>query len=538
MTKVAHFECGCKFDLDNRGQVIFDTDKIQLDCRATWALIGSGNTKGCFQLESRLGQSMAKKLKPSNMEELSALISILRPGCLEAIRDGKSVSYHYIDKKNGNESVDYFHPSLEEILRSTYGEMVYQEQAMQIAQKIAGFNLQEADELRKSIGKKNTELMAKVKLKFIEGAKKLKIVTDEQAEQVFGWIEKSQRYSFNKSHAVSYAFNAYLSAFAKSHFPLEFFCSYLKYAKDKIDPKQEIKELIQNAKSMSITVSPPDIRLLNSDFVIYNESIYFGLTSIKGIGLSVFQKLLEVTNNIKKPLKDLSFSELMFLVLRNINKTAASALIWSGATDAYKIPRTEQNFYLDIINNLTNKECEIIISKYLTNNNIKFKDLIRALFNDPKVNKKRKIAIQELISSIENPPYKLTDNTHRLSDIEMGLLGIPISFFKTDSVDTYYNTITCNQTKSLTAGQKYNLIGEISQVNITKTKTGKNPGAEMSFVEMFDSTGSCDSIIFFPEQYQKFKNLLNINNILMVKGKVSGYNSDGFIVEDCVQLET
>ena len=102
-----------------------DFENIDLECQKTWGLISDGNTKGVFQLESRLGQSMAKKLKPSNIEELSALISIMRPGCLEAVRDGKTVSNHYIDKKNGQESIDYFHQSLEPILKTTYGEMVY-----------------------------------------------------------------------------------------------------------------------------------------------------------------------------------------------------------------------------------------------------------------------------------------------------------------------------------------------------------------------------------------------------------------------------
>ena len=126
-------------------------------------MISEGNTKGCFQLESRLGQMMAKKLKPENIEQLAALISILRPGCLEAVRDNKTVSNHYIDKKNGLESVDYFHPSLEDILSTTYGEMIYQEQSMQIAQKLADFDLKEADMLRKAIGKKKPEEMAKIK---------------------------------------------------------------------------------------------------------------------------------------------------------------------------------------------------------------------------------------------------------------------------------------------------------------------------------------------------------------------------------------
>jgi len=197
------YPCGCKFPVINEESLSIDfnasIDNINLECSRTWDLISSGNTKGCFQLESRLGRTMAKKLKPENIEQLSALISIMRPGSLEAFRDGKSVSNHYIDKKNGQESLDYFHPSLEKALKTTYGEMIYQEQAMEIAQTVAGFNLQEADMLRKAIGKKKPEEMAKVKLKFLEGSTNQKIVNQDQAEEIFGWIEKSQRYSFNKS---------------------------------------------------------------------------------------------------------------------------------------------------------------------------------------------------------------------------------------------------------------------------------------------------------------------------------------------------
>ena len=128
--KKFEYSCGCSFDVLDSDMLTLDFDpinhKINMDCQKTWDLISEGNTKGCFQLESRLGKSMAKKLKPENIEQLSALISILRPGCLEAIRDGKSVSNHYIDKKNGEESVDYYHPSLKDSLQTTFGEMIYQ----------------------------------------------------------------------------------------------------------------------------------------------------------------------------------------------------------------------------------------------------------------------------------------------------------------------------------------------------------------------------------------------------------------------------
>jgi DNA polymerase-3 subunit alpha len=166
--------------------------------KKTWDLFAEGKTKGVFQLESNLGKSWSKKLAPTSIEELSALIAIIRPGTLKAFVDGKSMTQHFVDRKHGREDVTYLHPSLEEILKTTYGVLVYQEQAMRIAQKIAGFNLQEADELRKAIGKKKADLMAKVKKKFISGAKKVGTVSKEEAEEIFGWIEKSARYSFNK----------------------------------------------------------------------------------------------------------------------------------------------------------------------------------------------------------------------------------------------------------------------------------------------------------------------------------------------------
>ena len=210
------------------------------DDKKTWQLFADGKTKGVFQLESNLGKSWSKKLSPNNIEELSALIAIIRPGCLKAFVDGKSMTQHFIDRKHGREEVTYLHDSLEEILAPTYGVLVYQEQSMRIAQKIAGFNLEEADELRKAIGKKKADLMAKVKKKFIAGAKKVGTVNKEEAEEIFGWIQASARYAFNKSHSISYAVCSYWSAFQKSHNTEQFFLSYLYYANEKQDPHREV----------------------------------------------------------------------------------------------------------------------------------------------------------------------------------------------------------------------------------------------------------------------------------------------------------
>ncbi|HAI40387.1 MAG TPA: DNA polymerase III subunit alpha, partial [Maribacter sp.] len=173
----------------------FNPLEVNFDDTQTWDLICSGRTKGVFQLESNLGKSWAKRVQPKNIEELSALISIIRPGTLKAIVDGKTMTQHFVDRKNGVEEITYLHSSLEPILKGTQGVLVYQEQSMQIAQQLAGFDLQEADNLRKAIGKKKADLMAKVKGSFLKGASKKGVVSDEVAEEIFSWIEKSSRYA-------------------------------------------------------------------------------------------------------------------------------------------------------------------------------------------------------------------------------------------------------------------------------------------------------------------------------------------------------
>jgi len=529
------YSCGCRFPIEENGLIKIDfqpqIESLNLECQRTWELISEGNTKGVFQLESRLGKQTAKKLKPENIEQLSALIAILRPGCLEALRDGKSVTNHYIDKKNKEESVDYFHPALEPILNSTYGEMIYQEQAMEIAKVIAGFDLQEADSLRKAIGKKKPEEMAKVKKKFIKGSKKLSIVTPDEAEQIFGWIEKSQRYSFNKSHSVSYAINAYLSAFAKAHFPKVFFASYLRFAKDKIDPHAEIKELVQNATEMDIDIRTPDIRNINRNFILKNNKVYFGLTDIKGVGNSVFDKMIKVINETK--LNEIDWTTTLLTILLNINSTAAKALIQSGALYYLKKTRNSMLFEYSIMQNLTKKELQFVIDN-------KKKDIITCLnylYENAKINKNRKQIIENLIASAQNPPYSLEDTPEWISDNEDALLGCAITCGKVDMYDISMCNTTCKDFKS--GERKNNIVlgGEIDYISVIKTKKGKNPGSEMAFVTLKDSTATSDNIIFFPDQYQQFKSVLFEGNVIIIKGNRTK-NKDGLIVEKAFIAKT
>ena len=536
MSEYFAFDCGCKFDIiDNSGDIPlikFDPEltNINLECSRTWELISSGNTKGCFQLESRLGQMMAKKLKPSNIQELSGLISILRPGCLEAYRDGKSVSNHYIDKKNGLESIDYFHPALEPILKDTYSEMIYQEQAMSISKELAGFDLQEADELRKAIGKKQADKMSKLKSKFIDGCAVKGSISKMEAEQIFGWIEKSQRYLFNASHSISYAMNAYLSAYAKSHFPKIFFASYLRFAKDKVDPQQEIKELVRNATEMDIRISIPDLRNLNQFFILKNKIIYFGLTDIKGLGVSVFQKIVKLTESID--VNNMEWMDILIDILLNINSTASKALISSGALDYLKKNRTEMLFEYDLISELTKKEiekCQIIKSE---TKNLSLLKLLQLLADVPKTQTKRKTIMQNMINSLIKPPYSLIDKIEWLSDSENNLLGASITCFKIDTYDTGMANCNCKTFKTSSITNNIILAGEISNINITKTKNGKNPGQEMAFISIEDQYGMLDSVILFPEQLSKYRTHLFNGNILIFSGNRSK-TKDGLVVEKC-----
>jgi DNA polymerase-3 subunit alpha len=394
---------------------------------------------------------------------------------------------------------------------------------MQIAKELAGFDLQEADMLRKAIGKKKADEMAKLKKKFVKGCLRLKIISKDQADQIFSWIEKSQRYSFNKSHAVSYAMNAYLSAYSKSHFTRTFFASYLKFAKDKIDTQQEIKELIQNASQMGILVSTPDIRKLNEYFILKDKVIYFGLTDIKGVGKSVFNKLKDLVGD--QNIEDMPWLEILLNILLNINSTAVKGLISSGALDHYKKTRNQMLFEYSAVSELTKKEIELC-KKYLSEK--KLKSILEKLGQD-KINIRRKNVVANTIKSLDNPPYSLEDSIEWISDKEYELLGYSISCSRIDMYDITNTNCTCGDFLK-NAQQDVIIAGEVEQVNVVKTKSGKNKGAEMAFLSISDNTGVLDSVIVFPEAYMVYQNVLFDSNIIIVKGSRSK-EKDSLIVE-------
>lgn len=514
--------------------------------KATWQLFAEGKTKGIFQLESNLGKAWAKKLAPSNIEELSALIAIIRPGCLKAYVDGKSMTQHFIDRKHGREDVTYLHESLEEILAPTYGVLVYQEQSMRIAQKIAGFDLQEADELRKAIGKKKADLMAKVKKKFLTGAKKIKIVNEQEAEEIFGWIEKSSRYAFNKSHSISYAVCSYWSAYQKAHSPQEFFLSYLYYANEKQDPHQEIYELISEAKLFDIEARTPSIKNYTTKFNTKNNKIYFGLKDIKSltgkVGDQVIDQIKLAEDKAQKPIYEFKWIEILLFFGLNISSTAFKALASIGFFRDFDgaISRNHALYDYEILRTLTKAEANWLLEHYPTK---KWNSFIDAMINLAPLKKEgggtskidRKQAIENEIQLLKHPPYDLNDDPSWIIDQEIKFLGCPITMSKIDISDTSAANTTCKEIINGKRGQGLCIVANIQKLSDYKISKGESKGKTMSFLTIEDDTCILDNVIVFPKVKEKYKYILYEGNNLIFCGSVSKKDSS-FIVEKIHEL--
>ena len=515
----------------------FNPINLQFDNDDAWDLICNGRTKGVFQLESSLGRSWAKRIKPRNIEDLAALVSIIRPGCLKAIVDGKSMTQHFLDRRNGLEEVEYLHPSLKPILESTQGVLVYQEQSMKIAQQLAGFDLQEADSLRKAIGKKKADLMAKVKKSFLQGSIEQGIVNKETAEEIFSWIEKSSRYAFNKSHAVSYAICGYWSAYAKAYYPLEFYNQYLRFAHGKPNPQQEIKELVRDARALNINIHPPSIKYLNAKNEILEDKVHFGLKDVKSIGDRHMKKLKEELPNIQeqsgKHISEMSWYEFLVYCGDALYGPLVIAMISVGMLSHTKKSRTEMLDNFDTWQKLTSKETEW--AKKHCNEHDNLIDLLKALSPTKKMgggchNEARSEVVKSMIMMLENPPSSMDDDPSWIINTEENLLGVAISYSRIESSETSMADTKCRDVINGKKG-KMRLAITLNVVRKWRTKANK----EMAFISAADDTGEIDNIAIFNEDWENYKNILYEGNNVLVFCE-SSQNRDGIIVSKAVEI--
>ncbi len=299
-----------------------DTATLPYDDAEAYQLLQAGNTTGVFQLESSGMKELLVKLKPSCFEDIIAVCALYRPGPL-----GSGMVDDFIQRKHGKKKITYDFPQLEPILKDTYGVIVYQEQVMQIAQVLGGYSLGGADLLRRAMGKKKPEEMAKQKEIFLDGAKKNKL-EPKKAEAVFDLMAKFAEYGFNKSHSAAYALIAYQTAYLKAHYPVEFMAALLTEDMENTD---KVIKNISEVRAMGIEVLPPDINASNSSFAVHDRSIRFGLGAVKGVGAAALESIIDVRQEKKfHSLHD--FCERVDL--RKVNKKVVEALVKCGAFDS------------------------------------------------------------------------------------------------------------------------------------------------------------------------------------------------------------
>ena len=388
--------------------------------------------------------------------------------------------------------------------------------------------------------------MAEIKKSFIEKSVKREIVNKEQAEEIFSWIEKSQRYSFNKSHSVSYAYNSYLTAYTKAHFPHEFFTSYLKHAVGKPDTYWEVHELVNNAKIMGINVLPPNILHMNEEFKLINNHPTYGITNIKHVGSSVFRKMI---NDIKKNNIEISECDWGCFLLRVspfVNKKAFESLILAGAFDCFKMKRSEMQHHFSTIKELTKRELEWL-KKYKEENPadtvqeclLKMIDSSMGSNKDRPIFRKSRIPdVEALLSAYDNPGYELYDAPSWLAKKEEELLGISLTCNKVDEYDTSNSNCTCKEfIDGFRSQNGIALAVQVESVREWTIKKGSAKGQKMGFITVSDTSCSMDNVTAFSEEWEKFKKLIYEGNTVLMRG-MRDSKRGSFLIKKVEQLRT
>ena len=448
--------------LDEIEDLTFDT--IPEDDKETINIFNKVNTVGIFQFESPGMVNFLRKLKPDSFDDLVAALALFRPGPMKNIDS-------YIRRKRGLEKIDYFHENLKEILKPTYGIIVYQEQIMQIASTMAGYTFAEADLLRRAMSKKKEEILIKEKDRFIKGS--IKNGYDEKiATKVYDLIYKFADYGFNKSHSVAYAMISYRMAYLKAHYPALFMKNLLSQA---INSEAKTKEYIYECTKYNIKVKSPDINLSTDNYEVINGSIIYPLNNIKNVGTNATKIILEERK--KRKFKDI-FDFVSRCYKESVTVKTIESLILAGAFDSFNISRKALIDNLEIITNYGE------IGSYLDEEMFK-----------PEIE--------------DNGEYKKEE----LMNYELELFGFYLTNHPITEYKTKYNHIDLKNIERYFDKQIETIVF-IDKIREIETKNKE----KMIFVTGSDELSKIE-IVVFPKTYKQIKQI-NISDIIKIKGKV------------------
>lgn len=456
-----------------------DIDNLPLDDPKVYELLQKGETIGVFQLESRGMRNLLREIKPEKFEDLIAVLALYRPGPLGRLES-------YIKRKRGEEKVEYMHPSLEPILSETYGVIIYQEQVMEIAHRLAGFSLGQADVLRRAMGKKKPEVMEEQREIFVKGAKE-RGIPEEVAKDIFEDMAKFAEYGFNKSHSAAYAYVSYQTAYLKVYYPKEFMSSLLTSVRNNTS---KLSKYIAEAKRMGIKILPPDINESMVYFTVTNEGIRFGLSAVKNVGEGVAIAIVNERENGKfKSILDF----VKRLNSRVINKRALESLIKSGAFDSFELSRKS------LLENIDKLLDSVQSSKKLPVTQASLIDTVE-LIKDPVIMNTEEFTVEELM------------------EMEKEMLGLYVSYdpqeeLREISQKLFENTI--DELVDVESGSWIIVPGILK--NVREILDRKNQ--KMLFATLEDYTGEAD-ITVFSSVYNKFKDILQEGKRVVVGGRL------------------
>lgn len=483
-----------------------DLSTIPLDNAETYALLGSGDTTGVFQLESAGMKRYLKELKPTVFEDIIAMVALYRPGPMQFIED-------FIERKHGRRSITYPHPTMENSLKNTYGVLVYQEQVMQISKEVCGFTGGEADTLRKAIGKKKADLMAKMKDKMIEGGQRESGIDRALMERFWKQLEDFAAYCFNKSHAACYGLIAYWTAYLKAHYPSAFMAALMTSDYDDID---RLAIEITECKHMGIAVLPPDVNESFVEFAVIcaednpddrKAPIRFGMNAIKNVGTGAVEEILRARESGKFESLEDFFTRVS---TRIVNRKALESLIKAGAFDRFG-ERSMLLYNLDALLAFGTRIQKDLLSGQT--------DLFGNLLEE---------------TSHVKPQLKLDENAPKINQHEQltwerELLGLYLSKHPLELYESFLSE-QCVALNTLTPqhdGKPVTIGGTITDVREITTKNGQ----KMAFVKIEDQFNEVE-VILFPSSYQRTLGLWQRDRVVLVRGKISAKDRDGNIGEE------